>query len=166
MKNLSVRGVENQIRKYIDDAAALARGVRFDATNCYLDGLATPAELSAAIKELGEEYLRKLSALAKAAPVVRGDTISIFEPKPAPAANAPSLEDERFLIACRKQYLRDGYILASDSDTYEAIAKKYPNHVFPSRLRGAQGKRWRALHEPDAVTGRIKPGRLLRGKTK
>lgn len=165
-ERMSTRAIEAQLRKYIDDAIALASGKPFGSTNCYLDGIESPAGLAPAIKELGEAYFAKLQALAKAAPTVRGDTISIYEPKPKPEANAPSREDEAFLSACRKQYLEHGFVRARDADTYEEIAKRYPDYAHPARLRGSEAKRWRALHDADAVTRKIKQGTLLRRKRK
>lgn len=153
---MGVRDIETQISKYIDDAAKLAAGIEWRSLNCYLDGLKTPAELSNAIKELGAAYVEKMKAIRAAAPVVRGDTISIYEPPAPTAPNSPSVEDERFLAACRKQLLALGYVRASDADTYQQIAQKYPGTVFPARVRGAEAKRWVALHAPDAVTKRIK----------
>lgn len=151
IEHMSARTIEAMIRKYIKDAAELARGVGFGSTNAYLDGIPSPAELPAAIEQLGEAYLAKLSAMAKAAPVVRGDTISIYEPRPPAEANAPSREDEQFLIACRKQLTERGFVLAADADVYEQIAKRYPDCVRPSRVRGAEARRWLELRDPGLV---------------
>lgn len=153
---MGIRGIENQIRKYISDAERLAKGAEWYTLGCYLDGLKTPTELAAAIKELGAAYIEKMKAIRTAAPTVRGDTISIYGPTPEIAPNAPSVEDERFLVLCKKQLLERGYVLASDADKYQEIAEKYPRWVHPARVRGAEAKRWAALHAPDAVTKRIK----------
>lgn len=153
---MGIRDIENQIKKYIDDASKIASGAEWHTLGCYLDGLKTPAALSDAIRELGAAYIEKMAAIRRAAPAVRGDTISIYAPAEPSAANMPSIEDERFLAQCRKQLLADGYVRASDADTYQEIAKKYPGFVHPARVRGAEAKRWVALHERDAVTKKIK----------
>lgn len=156
IKRLGVTDLENLIRKYINDAAAMAEGAPFHKLNCSLDGIKTPKELSSAIKTAGDAYLKKMAALRNATPTVRGDTISIFGPKPEIPANTPSREDEMFLIYCRRHLLENGYVYAADADTYEKIVKKYPDHARPARVRGAEARRWIGLHAFDVVTKRIK----------
>lgn len=156
ISRLSIRDLENEIAKYIKDAAALAEGRPFRALYCYISGIQTPAQLSEEIKRYGAAYIEKMKTLRDAAPVVRGDTISIYEPKPDPTANAPSREDENFMALCRKQLLSQGFVRAADADTYEAIAKKYPSHAHPARVRGSEARRWIALHAADAVVGRLR----------
>lgn len=150
-ENMPARELETLIRKYIDDAAHVAMGQPWGSTNAYLDGISGPEELAKAIRDCGAAYLKKLQILAKADPTVRGNSISIYEPKPPAEANAPSREDEAFCAACRKQLLSAGFVLAADADTYEAISKKYPGTIFPARVRGSEARRWVALHRDDAV---------------
>lgn len=156
IKWLSIRDLEIQLRKYISDAAKFAAGAPLSTTTCYLDGIRTPEQLSDAIKEHGDAYIKKIKALRDARPVVRGDTISIHGPKPELAANAPSHADFEFMVACRKQLLAKGFVRAADADIYEEIAKKYPAYAHPARVRGSEARRWIRLHEPDVVTKALK----------
>lgn len=146
----SVRDIENLITQYIDDAARFARGEPLIRTSCYLSGIRTPEQLSTAIKQLGGMYVEKMKALAKAAPIVRGNTISIYEPRDI-SPNTPSKEDEKFLSECLCHLKKHGFVLAADADTYEKIAAAYPGRVHPERVRGAEAKRWLAMQRPDYI---------------
>lgn len=154
-ERLSSIALKLQLEKYIRDAARLALGVPFYELSCYLDSIYTAKELSQAITDCGEEYIKKMSALRNAAPVVRGDTISIFQPKEV-APNAPSIEDHAFLTQCLKQLRERGFVLAADADTYEKIAKAYPGAVFPTRVRGSEARRYLELRDPQIVAKAIK----------
>lgn len=156
IKHMSALELENEITKYIKAAAQLAEGRAFSSTYAYIAGLRTPEQMAGEIKRLGAAYLEKMKALRNASPVVRGDTISIYGPKPTLPANAPSKEDELFLTACRKRLKEDGFVRAADADTYEEIAKKYPDSVFPRRVRGSEAKKWLAMRADDVVSKRIK----------
>lgn len=150
-----IRDHEVQLRKWIRDAAELARGKPAHELSCWLDGIRTPSELADAIEQCGESYIQKMRAISKAAPVVRGDTISIYQPEES-APNAPSIEDERFLADCRQHLLKHGFVRAADADTYEEIAKRYPGAVHPPRVRGAEARRYLAMRDPDFVSRKIK----------
>lgn len=149
--------IESRIRQYTKDAAQIARGVPFIELRCYLDGIHSIEALADAIVALGQAYIEKAKAIRAAAPVVRGDTISVFQPQQDTPANAPSVEDERFLSDCRRHYLEKGFLLAADADVYEEIARKYPRHVHPARMRGSEAKRWRDTRLNDPVAKKAKP---------
>lgn len=151
----SAKDIENTIRRYLEDAALLARTGSMFGGHSELDGIRTPEQLSDAIIELGEAYIERMKAISKAAPVVRGKSISIYGPKPTDA-NWPSKEDERFLSACLKQLVANGYVKAVDADTYEEIAKRYPDKVVPSRVRGAEARRFLERRRHDPVAKRLR----------
>lgn len=156
IERLSVVNLRNLLSKYIRDAVAFTRGARWDSTGAYLDGI-KPDDLASAIEKVGALYVRKMTALRNAAPVVRGDTISITRnPAAGVAPNAPSREDEAFMALCCRQLLTRGFVLAADADTYEAIAKKYPDYAHPARVRGSEARRWIALHDPKLIAGKAK----------
>lgn len=149
--------IENKLRAYLKDAALAAKTGSFRGGNAELDGITTVDQLSNAILELGEAYIEKMKAISKAAPIVRGETISIYGPKPE--ANYPSAEDEKFLAQCREMLVKDGFVRAADADTYEKIAERYPGTVFPSRVRGAEAKKFLSLRSGDALTKALKKRR-------
>ncbi len=153
-ERMGIRSLELLIEKYIQDAAKLAEGEPVHRLSCYLDSIETPAALSAAIKACGAAYLERMKAIRNAAPTVYGKTISIYQPQEI-APNTPSIEDQKFLGQCRRQLRKQGFVLAADADTYEEIAKAYPGHVFPARVRGAEAKRFLSLCADDAVTKAI-----------
>lgn len=155
--HLSAIDIENKLRAYLKDAALAARTGSFRGGSSELDGIRTVEQLSSAILELGEAYIEKMKAISKAAPIVRGNTISIYNA--APDANYPSKEDELFLAECRKMLVKDGFVRAADADTYEKIAKRYPGTVFPSRVRGSEAKKFLSLRSGDALTKALKKRR-------
>lgn len=151
IEQLAAGTLRDMLTRYINDAAALARGERWGSTEAYLAGI-QPDGLAAEIERIGAAYIKRMTAMRDAAPVVRGNTISLTrDPTAGVEPNAPSREDEAFMNACKKQLRTCGYVLARDADMYEQIAKKYPDYAHPARVRGSEARRWIALHDPGIV---------------
>lgn len=137
----SAKDIENKLLLYIRDAEILAETGRFTGLGAQLDGISTASQLAGEIRALGEIYIEKMKAISKALPVVRGNTISIFG-EISETKEIPSKDDSKFLTHCLRQLRENGFVRASDADTYEEIAAKYPGKVFPARVRGSEARRY------------------------
>ena len=145
-EQMQIRDLENLITKYINDASGIALGVPMHKLGCWLDGIATAEALAVAIKAAGAAYQKKMRELRNAAIVLREKSIGHL-PGAEPAPNAPSVEDEAFIQRCIRTLRNRGFVLASDADRYEEIAKKYPNAVPIPRVRGSEARRYLALRD-------------------
>lgn len=146
--------IENKIQFYIADAAKLAESGTTHGCSFALDGIKTRQELADAIRELGAAYIEKLKKIAAAGPVVRGDTISIFE-KPQSTSKMPSIEDQEFMSMCLRSLRENGYVKAADADVYENITKEYPN-IHPRKVRGAEARRYLYIKSGEALKSALK----------
>jgi len=152
----SIKDLEHLIVNYTRDAAELARGVPARELGCYIDGITTLEGIAQAILSVGAAYIEKMKALRTAAPRIRGDTISIYRTGEPLPANAPSVEDERFLAKCRLDLLTQGFVLARNADVYQEIAAKYPGRVFPARIKGSEARDYIKSRNHDAVLQSIR----------